>query len=40
MKKIFFALLIGAAIYAVSSYNVKIEITKNAAAACSGGSCD
>jgi hypothetical protein len=38
MKKVIFALLIAAAVYAVSSYNVKIEISKNvAAAACEGG---
>jgi hypothetical protein len=40
MKKVIFALLLGAAIYAVSAYNVKIEITKNAAHANCGGTCN
>lgn len=33
MKKLFFAALIGMAVYAASAYSVKIEIKQNAAQA-------
>lgn len=39
MKKILMALLIGAAIYTVSMYNVHVSITKNAAVACEEPPC-
>jgi hypothetical protein len=37
MKKVIFALMLGVAVYAVSSLNVSIQVTQNTAAACDNG---